>query len=1325
MDADRDLLFSLLAFQTGAIDADQFSETCADTDPGAPAGGKPPRLQGEADTLAQGGTLTDEQKSELQRDVEDLVARHGGDARAALAATLDERSREVLRRAAPGTLAATEKGTEDGTIGVDAPIARVLISSHPETHEGEGRDPRYTLTHLHAKGGMGQVWRAHDAALNRDIALKELRPESAGDAIVWSRFLYEAKVTARLEHPGVVPVYEMAGGEAPYYTMRFVKGRTLNEAVRAFHKDRAAGRVDDVERVKLLSAFVSVCNAVAYAHSRGIIHRDLKGQNIVLGDYGEVIVLDWGLAKQIGEDTLADPDALPITITPAADSEASTFGAGDQATQALDPEAPARADLADTLAGPPTIPPEAEATIPPGVDPSKGSGSSASGSGSGSGSGLGSSSPSRAKGKESGAGPDGTMQGQLLGTPAYMAPEQARGLHEQVDFRTDVYGLGAILYEMLTGQPPFLGRKTPEILRKVVQDAPAPPRSIVADAPMDLQAVCLKALAKNREDRYQTAADLAKDVQRHLADEPVTAYSEPWTRRASRWARKHRSTVAAAAGLLAATAAASGVGALVVNHWRGVAEDQERIARTTVNDMYGRLGEGWLEDRLDPIQKDFLEKTIAYYEGQTGLTSNDPAVQLEHGEMLRRMGNVYAKFGRREDAEKTYARALALLQPLAVSRREDPEVRRTLASTATRYAEALFRDDRLDEAVPRFAEAEQLMRAAATADFASVDDRRTLARTLRWKGQALRRKGDLAAAGPAYAEARDLLEKAREAAPDSPEVLGELAQAEDFLARQFRETGDKATAEAASRRGYDLLDKLVAQYPTIPRYREGLFNAANELGAFAYDRGGLEEAATFWGRAWREASRLTEDFPDRPEYTVHLAAASTNYGGVLVDLDRIREAEPILKKAVEIDEAALAKTPDDTLVRFHLAKCHGNLGYLNMKRNRAADAVVELEKARDLNAVLVKDLPDVPRYAHLQATYLQRLAEALDGSGKTGGGPALREALALLEGVTAKHPDNVPYTLDLARCLISLGNRKLYTSKPDDAAKDFQAAVDRLLPLIPKQGEPSITVLRQASIALSNVGNALQQAKKDGEAPIRQAIDISQSLARRDPPAPADVQSLSVARATLAETLLDRDPASKEARDLLDQAVEAMHKLTEATPTDALRHFFLGSMAGTRAKTRSKPEDAKPDRVLALAQGRQASELAGGKNPTYRLLLVDSLNELASLEVQLGGYEAARKLAMEIPRRSDPLAPGCIAGARVLVKLAAAARKDDRLAAASRDETEREALSNAVLLLREAIDADPTLDAEVRKDPDFQDVLNRAELKFILGRLAEPVAVRQ
>jgi eukaryotic-like serine/threonine-protein kinase len=357
------------------------------------------------------------------------------------------------------------------------PAASGLLSPEP------GR--RYTLTRLHATGGVGRVWLAFDSDLGREVALKELRPERSDDQGFANRFLHEARITGQLEHPGIVPVYELvrrSGDGQPFYTMRFIRGRTLTAAIRAYHDQRAAGRAEPLERVALLNAFVATCNAMAYAHSRGVIHRDLKGQNVVLGDFGEVVVLDWGFAKVL-----------------------------DRANRERQR-------------------PEGEAELAPVVPAAE-------------------------------AGPGHTVPGQVVGTPAYMAPEQAAGRADRIDHRTDVYGLGAVLYELLTGRPPFAGAGVADVLRQVREAEPARPRQVWAGVPRALEAVCLRALAKDPGRRYASAGELAREVQRWLADEPVAAYPEPAAARLGRWARRHQALAAGLAVLLV-----SAVGGAVAIH---------------------------------------------------------------------------------------------------------------------------------------------------------------------------------------------------------------------------------------------------------------------------------------------------------------------------------------------------------------------------------------------------------------------------------------------------------------------------------------------------------------------------------------------------------------------------------------------------------------------------------------------------------------------------------------------------------------------------------------------------------------------------------------
>lgn len=411
MDTDRNLLFGVLALQADLIDARQFIEACT-----LWAAHKATPL---AELLVERGWLRPDDREHVEYLLGRKLEKHGGDVRTGLATAGDEIKRSL---AALG----------------DADIARSLA------HLPRPCDPwaatidhlpapadRYLLARLHATGGIGRVWLARDAALGREVALKELRPEKAGDAALCARFCQEARITGQLEHPGVVPVYELARRTSdgqPFYTMRFVKGRTLTEAARDYHLRRREGRADPLDFAALIQAFVAVGNTVAYAHARGVLHRDLKGQNVVLGDFGEVVVLDWGLAKRVG-----DPEGSP-----------------------------GQTDLAGTEGHPSN---------------------------------------------------DHTLPGQTLGTPPYMAPEQADGRPDLIDARTDVYGLGAILYEILTGQPPISGSDTLDVLRRVREEPPAPPHLVWPEVPPGLEAVCLRALAKRPAERLASAVEVVREVQ--------------------------------------------------------------------------------------------------------------------------------------------------------------------------------------------------------------------------------------------------------------------------------------------------------------------------------------------------------------------------------------------------------------------------------------------------------------------------------------------------------------------------------------------------------------------------------------------------------------------------------------------------------------------------------------------------------------------------------------------------------------------------------------------------------------------------------------------
>jgi serine/threonine protein kinase len=307
----------------------------------------------------------------------------------------------------------------------DAAVARLCdIADVPDLG-----DTRYEVLEKIGQGGMGTVYRALDGRLNRPVALKVWRGAADG---AQERMLREARVIARLEHPGIVPIHD--AGLLPdgrvYYAMKLVRGRRLDEAV--------SGSTDLAERLRI---FHKVCEAVAFAHAHGVLHRDLKPQNIMLGPFGEVLVMDWGTAR---EGSAADP---PRTGTAAA--------------------------------GPGLL--------------------------------------------------HHTTDGTVLGTPGYMAPEQARGEIAHIDARTDVYGLGGVLFFLLTGHPPAGAGTIPQF---------------DASCPRPLQAICHKALAADPAARYEGAADLGADVARFLDGLSVRAYPEGLLARVRRLASRYRVVIA-------------------------------------------------------------------------------------------------------------------------------------------------------------------------------------------------------------------------------------------------------------------------------------------------------------------------------------------------------------------------------------------------------------------------------------------------------------------------------------------------------------------------------------------------------------------------------------------------------------------------------------------------------------------------------------------------------------------------------------------------------------------------------------------------------------
>lgn len=463
---------------------------------------------------------------------------------------INELSSGEMRRLA-GILSDYRSGTSDSLDPALAQEAAEALRSLNRIYDAHALDTvdiktpsegkrygHFTLQSKLGGGGLGEVWVARDDSLDREVVVKILRSEHSENARLQKRLTEEAHISGQLEHPNIVPVYHAGVDEDGnvYYAMKYVHGRTMSDVVEDSHSGERSLFRERYKLLQLLGSFIDVCNAVDFAHSRGILHKDIKPANIVLGEHGQTILLDWGLADRY-----------------------------DKA-----PRESARANYT----------------------------------------------------------PDGNPQfsymGNVSGTPAYMPPEQAAGRVDRMDPRSDVYSLGAVLYEMLSGAAPYKGSPV-EIIRKVVNEEPIDLRMAAPGAPRALAAICRKAMAKNKEDRYESAKDLVTDIKRYIAGEAIEAESGI-VYRAKAWLSQRLSAIAVGAATLMVGLGGLVFHSAVTNRDRDRAEmtrkaesNLERRARIAkIEEMFER-GREALDMRDYPKAITEMNKAIGACEATPGL----------------------------------------------------------------------------------------------------------------------------------------------------------------------------------------------------------------------------------------------------------------------------------------------------------------------------------------------------------------------------------------------------------------------------------------------------------------------------------------------------------------------------------------------------------------------------------------------------------------------------------------------------------------------------------------------------------------------------------
>ena len=556
--AHHDMLFGLLALQNGLIDQGQlvaaFQAWTRD------------KVHSLAEYLGARGDLDAEQRAGIEAMVELHLKKHGSDVAVSLAAVpAGQSTRESLERIGDPEINATL-----GHVGLGSPLDRGRRCLTAPTvvlrrlgHQRRPAVPRSSASRPGRAGGG--VRGARRRAEPRGGAEADPRPacrrrQPAGNDFSWKPRSPAGWSTRASSRSTAWDLTAMAALTTPCGSSGATASR---RPIDRFHADQGlkkdAGR-RSLELRKLLKRFMDVCNAIDYAHSRGVLHRDIKPGNIIVGRHGETLVVDWGLAKATGK---AEPGAEERTLMP----------------------------------------------------------SSASGSAE-------------------------TLPGSALGTPAYMSPEQARGDLDRLGPRSDVYSLGATLYCLLTGKPPFEGEDIGVVLRAVQQGQF--PRPSQHDSGLDktLEAICLKAMAKEPEDRYPTPKALADDLDRWMADEPVSAYPEPALARLARWGRRHRTLVAAAALLLMTAVAGLSVGTVLLSQANARTERQRRLAQANfqkAEDNFRKAREAVDEYFTKVSESKLLERPRACsrcartcWSQPASITSNSSAIAARTGRCVPR-----------------------------------------------------------------------------------------------------------------------------------------------------------------------------------------------------------------------------------------------------------------------------------------------------------------------------------------------------------------------------------------------------------------------------------------------------------------------------------------------------------------------------------------------------------------------------------------------------------------------------------------------------------------------------------------------------------------
>ena len=869
------------------------------------------------------------------------------------------------------TLAA--QGSVAGSIDTgDATDYRELAAVDPS---------HYVIGREIARGGMGRIMIAHDRRLGRDVAIKLLLVDSP---LLRRRLEREVRISARLQHPAIVSVHEAGTwptGEI-FYAMKLVTGESLDKAI-----------ARSSSRLALLPNVIAAVDALAYAHSKRVIHRDLKPANVLVGEFGETVVIDWGLAKSLDE---------------------------------------------------------ADVSI-----------------------------------------------GSVVGTPMYMPPEQARG--ESVDERADVYSLGAMLYQLLSGTPPYTGA-TPDDVRAAV--VAGPPAALPASVPRDLVAIVEKAMARDPAARYPTAKQLAEDLKKFQTGQLVGAHRYSTGELVRRWIRRHRTTVALGAIAIFA------LGVVAVVSMRRIVREQERADRQRVAAERSRHDAedllsfmvGDVSAKARPLGKldlleDVAKKATAYYANRRDDVS---VVELgTRGRARTNLGEVLFEQGHTAEALAEFRAALAIADRLAIQEPANAAWRRDQFINRVSIGDAVIAQGDRAAALVEYRAALAIGETVVATTRAN-NDRRQLSNAHERIGDVLLAQGDLVGAMAAHERARAIDIELTRAEPDNREYQRGLVVALNKVGNVLLERGDATGALARYRESLAIAERLVARHPRDADSQRDVAVGHDQIGNIFALQGDTKQALAEFRIALSIADDMAAKDPTSAQRRRDLWMARTKIGDVLFDRGELDAALAEYRSAGALADALVANDPTSAAALEYLRDSHMNLGDVQRERHDAKAALAEYHAGLQIAEKLAARDTTNELYEMEVGSLHTQIGELLlerDEQARA----EFQAAMAIYQKLAATDPTNAIKQKGLATGHRGLGDALRASGDPTGALAEYRA----MLAIAEQQTarNPSSEWPMLLAGAHARIGDALVATRDiaGARAAYAKAREIAQPIANRDP----------------------------------------------------------------------------------------------------------------------------------------------------------------------------------------------------------------------------------